>query len=59
MQKFLDFTLNRTFAFWALVGGGAAFAAQVILLGDMPFLLFWLLNVGAAGVVGSVGKWVK
>ena len=59
MQKFLDFTLNQTFAFWAVIGGGGAFAAQVILLGDVAFWLFWLINVAVAGAAGSVAKWLK
>ncbi len=59
MQKFLDFTVNRTFAFWALIGGVSAFAAQVIFLGDVAFLLFWLINVAVAGAVGSVAKSLK
>ena len=59
MQKIIEFTVNRTFVFWALIGGVSAFAAQIIFLGDVAFWLFWLLNVVAAGAAGSVAKWLK
>ncbi len=50
MQKVLDFVMTKSFITGAIIGGVALFAVQVFLVGDMPFLWFWVINaLGAAG----------
>ncbi len=52
-QKFLDFVVNAHFITGAVIGGGVAFGLQILILGEVSFMLFWLLNVVGAAVVGS------
>lgn len=54
MDKFLDFVMHPGFILGAIVGAVAAFAAQVFLIGDMPFFWFWVLNALAALAGGSI-----
>ena len=54
MQKFLDFTINPHFFTGAVIGGGATFGLQILILGEVSFWLFWLLNVAGAAIVGSL-----
>lgn len=52
-QKFLDFVVSKHFFVGAGIGGGGAFGLQILLLGDVSFLMFWGLNILGAAIVGS------
>ncbi len=53
MQKFLDFTVNTRFITGAVIGAGAAFGLQILILGDVSFWSFWAINAVVAAIVGS------
>jgi hypothetical protein len=54
MQKVLDYIMNEHFITWAIIGGLGAFAAQILILGEVSFWQFWLSNVAGAVVLGSL-----
>lgn len=58
-QKFLDFVISGHFFTGAIIGGGATFGLQILILGEVSFAVFLMLNVIGAAIVGSAFRWFK